>query len=65
MSQEFNYKTDASKTRKIGFIADDTDQLLAGPDKDMMDHQNVMGTLIKAVQELSAEVEELKARLGE
>ena len=60
---DFNFK--GFDEPKIGFIAENTNTLLSGPEQNIMDHQNVLGVLMKAVQELSAEVEELKARLGE
>lgn len=44
----------------IGFIADDTDSRLAGKKHDKFNHINCIGVLIKAVQELSAEIENLK-----
>lgn len=61
----FNMKGDAEKDYRIGFIADDTDARVAGKNHDIMDLQNCIGVLIKAVQELSQEVEKLKKRLGE
>ena len=61
----FNMKGDGEKDYRIGFIADDTDARVAGKNHDIMDLQNCIGVLIKAVQELSQEVEKLKKRLGE
>lgn len=58
-------KGDGEKDYRIGFIADDTDARVAGKNHYIMDLQNCIGVLIKAVQELSQEVEELKKRLGE
>lgn len=57
----FNFKDDKNKVPKIGFIADDTDSLLSTPDHDQMDITNCIGILIKAVQELSKELEVLKS----
>ena len=60
---DFNFK--GFDEPKIGFIAEHTNSLLSGPEQNIMDHSNAIGILMKAVQELSAEVEELKSRLGE
>lgn len=57
---EFNYKNDPEKNQKIGFIADDTDAQLASKNHNIMDIYNCIGILLKAVQELSAEIKELK-----
>ena len=58
----YNFKSDRNKTPLIGFIADDTDEDVAGKNHDMMMQVNCIGVLIKAVQELSAEIERLKER---
>jgi hypothetical protein len=58
----FNYKNDLNKEVRIGFIADDTPSELSGKDHDKMDLANTVGLLIKAVQELKAENEELKRK---
>lgn len=50
-------------TPLIGFIADYTDSDLSGEKHDSMMVNNCLGVLIKAIQELSAEVEELKSRI--
>lgn len=51
--------------KKIGFIAEDTHEYLATPEHNVMDQGSTIGLLIKAVQELSAKVEELERRLSE
>lgn len=61
----FNFKSDMSLPEKdridhIGFIADYTDERLSGKHKDQYLMNNCIGVLIKAVQELSAEIEALK-----
>ena len=61
----FNFKSDMNKPEDerqgyIGFIADDTDERLSGINHDEFISMNCIGVLMKAVQELSAEVEELK-----
>lgn len=45
----FNMKGDEAKDYRIGFIADDTDERIAGKNHDIMDLQNCIGVLIKAV----------------
>jgi len=60
---EFNYKDDLDKEYKVGFIADDTDSILSGVNKDHMDSGNSIGLLIKAMQELSNENKELRKLL--
>jgi hypothetical protein len=59
---EYTYKADEEQRPRIGFIAEDTDKLLSGPDQKQMDLPNIVGVLLKAVQELTAEVEALRAR---
>ena len=56
----FTRKDDRNKTPQIGFIADYTDKDLSGEQQNSMLHVNCIGVLIKAVQELSAEIEKLK-----
>lgn len=56
----FIRKDDKNKTPQIGFIADYTDKDLSGENQDSMLHVNCIGVLIKAVQELSAEITKLK-----
>ena len=58
----FSYIDDETKRRKIGFIADDTPEELSGKNHDVMDIGNCIGVLMKAIQELSARVEELEAK---
>lgn len=58
---DFFYKSDKNeKNQKVGFIAEDTDSIFSTNNKDCMDHSNCIGMLLKAIQELSAEIEELK-----
>ena len=62
----FNLKSDRGKEERYthyGFIADDTAEELSTPFHDRMDYGSCIGILIKAVQELSAEVEELKSKV--
>ncbi len=59
----YEYRSDDAATPKVGFIADDTNSLLSGPNHDTMDTGNNIGLLLKAVQELSEENRILKDRL--
>jgi len=61
----FNYKTDLTGDKRIGFIADDTDVVMSSSSKNQFDIPNTIGVLLKAVQELSAEVADLKDQLGD
>ena len=56
----FNYINDKEKNYKVGFIAEDTNEILASKNHNVMDMYNCIGILLKAVQELSHEIEELK-----
>ena len=51
----FYYNNDL-QTPHIGFIAEDTPKELSGANQNMMDVPSVVGTLIKAVQELEAKI---------
>ncbi len=55
----FNYK-DNLESRHIGFIAEDTPAELSTKNQNSMDTNSVVGILIKAVQELQAEIKRLK-----
>jgi len=57
----FKYKHDDTVPH-IGFIADDSHELLATPSHNTMEIGNSIGLLLKAVQELSSEVELLKRK---
>ena len=59
---EFSYKNDPEKTHHIGFIADDTDESIAGENHDRMDVTNCIGVLIKAIQELNEKIIKLENR---
>ena len=59
---DFTFKDDETNTRRIGFIADDTDEVFS-KDRQHFDINNTVGMLLKAVQELSKENKELKKRL--
>ena len=45
---------------RVGFIAEDTDELFAGKAHDAMDMANCIGVLIAAIQKLQEEIDELK-----
>ena len=60
---DFNYINDDEKTPHIGFIAEDTDKLLSTPHQNKMDYTNCIGALLKAVQEITKGMEELKREI--
>jgi hypothetical protein len=60
----FNYKTDIIN-KHIGFIAEDTPEELSTRNKNVMDSNNTIGVLLKAIQELEAKVKELEAKCNE
>ena len=55
----YNYKTDADKNHKIGFIADDTHEYFSTVKHNVMDQSNCIGILLAAVQQISAEIKKL------
>lgn len=56
----YTFKDDEANTPHIGFIAEDTPVELSGLDQKDMILTDVIGVLIKAVQELQAQIEELR-----
>lgn len=60
----FNYKTDVIN-KHIGFIAEDTPEELSTRNKNVMDANNTIGVLLKAIQELEAKVKELETKCNE
>jgi len=48
---------------QVGFIAEDTDPLLSGSEQDAMNIPSTVGVLLRAVQELSQQNEELQDRV--
>ena len=61
----YNYIADVEKNPKVGFIADDTDELFSTKNHNIMDQSNCIGILLKAVQELSNEVKKLKEEIND
>lgn len=58
---DFNFKDEERKDEpKVGFIADDTDSIFSGLNKDKMDVYNCIGMLLKAVQELNNKIKKLE-----
>lgn len=57
---DYNFKTDS--VPRVGFIAEDTTTLLSIDHKGM-DHANCIGLLLKAVQELQAEITDIRKEL--
>lgn len=60
---EFKYKNDLD-TVHIGIIADDSPEEIATKNKDKFDTNSTVAILLKAVQEMSAEIKELKEQLA-
>ena len=61
----FNYKAEIGKENchtHYGFIAEDTPEELATPKHDVMDAGSCIGLLIKAVQEMYAELQEFRRK---
>jgi len=59
----FNFINDETKEPRVGFLADDTDSTLAGPEHKSMDLANTTGVLLKAIQELTSELTSVHSRL--
>jgi transcription antitermination factor NusG len=59
----FVFKSDP-EIPKVGFIADDTVEILSGPNKDHMDIYNCVGLMMKAIQELGYKNTQLESRLA-
>lgn len=59
----FKYIKDKKHQPHIGFIADDTDSDLSGEDHESFIANHVISVCVKAIQELSAEVEQLKTEI--
>lgn len=58
----FTYKHDEENTNHIGFIADDTPIELSTKNKNTMDTNSAIGILLKAVQEIIAQLDEIKKK---
>jgi len=62
---DFFYKTDVkSENPKVGFIAEDTPEILTGKGHDSMDQANCIGVIIKAIQEISSRLNNIESKLG-
>lgn len=62
---DFNYKNDNEKNYKVGFIADNTNEIFSTKNHNVMDMYNCIGVLLKAVQELSNDNKLLKFKIEE
>ena len=63
----FNYKFEVGTDKcwpHYGFIADDTDEELATPNHDVMDTGSCIGMMMKAIQQLSEEINRLKETIN-
>lgn len=61
----FRYKKeiDPTQIKKVGFIAEKTDQILSTPQHNRMDTYNSIGLLMKSVQELAAKNSALEEKI--
>jgi len=57
----FRFKADSTGHRNIGFIADEVPDEMATPGRNGVDQASTVGLLVKAVQELKAEKDQLSA----
>ncbi|WP_455625747.1 tail fiber domain-containing protein [Parabacteroides sp.] len=60
----FKYKDDKEEAIHIGIIADDAPNEMTGLHHNVMDTNSCVGLLLKAVQELYKEIEDLKSKMG-
>lgn len=61
--RSFIFKADTTGHRSIGFIADEVPAEIATPGNNGVDQANVVGLLVKAIQELKAEKDAMEAQL--
>jgi hypothetical protein len=59
----FRYKADESKDNHVGFIAEDSPDLITSPDKKSISAMDVVAVLTKVVQEQQQTIEVLENRL--
>ena len=59
------YNNDETEKKRVGFIAEDTDELFAFKTHDGMDINTCIGVLMKAVQELIAKKNKLELEIEE
>lgn len=60
--KSFIYKNDKDKNMKVGFIADDTDPLFSTVNQNTMDIGTTLAVALKAIQQLSKEINNLKEK---
>lgn len=60
---EFKYKEIENDRKHIGFIADDTEKILSGPKQDSFLIADTLAVVVKAIQELKQEIDNLKKGL--
>jgi len=61
--KEFNFISDKDKNYRVGFIADDTNPILSGEDRDKFDINNTIGVLLKALQEQDTKIRKLEREI--
>ena len=64
-SVTYQFKRDANKEQRVGFIAEDVPALLATKDRKTVDSLQIISVLTKAVQVIQAEVETKDAKIIE
>ena len=58
----YRFKKDTEeKHKRIGIIAEYSDEILSGKNRDSFDHSNALALALKAIQELSSEIKLLKS----
>lgn len=61
----YHFIADETQTDRVGFIAEDSPELVSGKDRDHMEMNNCIGLLLKAVQELKEENQELRKLIND
>jgi len=65
---KYRYKTEAAENSDapyhVGFIAEDTPEILSGKDRNSMSTGDCIGLLLAVVKEQQKDIEMLKRRMG-
>lgn len=57
-----SYKYKGKEDERVGFIADDTDEIFASKGHDKFDITNTLGMILKSIQELSKRIDTLESK---